>query len=301
MACLIQVAIGQTFTPVGNASYIGLDKNLLFNAAHRYQVTQTGTRQYNLPGLFNGSFQVEYITGFDGNAENEVVIEIAGLPSVHVQVGAFVGFTARALPPKRFKIEGYDVYLGLNEWRTIADVANNTNSTFIAATPKGVFTKLRYTLLESTQSTGTYAGYVGLSEIFFVHNEAAKAYDGLMVQYGSNGNVGIGTNSATEKLSVKGKIRAQEIKVEMANWADFVFAKDYILPTLQETEKHIKEKGHLPGIPSATEVENNGIELGDMNKKLLQKIEELTLYLIRLNKVVNEQSKEIQELKGSQK
>jgi hypothetical protein len=108
----------------------------------------------------------------------------------------------------------------------------------------------------------------------------------------NSGNVGIGTAFPAEKLSVKGKIRAQEVKVEMNGWSDFVFAKDYKLSTLQETEKHIKEKGHLPGIPSAAEVEKNGIELGDMNKRLLQKIEELTLYLI-------EQKKEIDALKVS--
>lgn len=99
-----------------------------------------------------------------------------------------------------------------------------------------------------------------------------------------NGNVGVGILNPSDKLAVNGKIRAKEVKVESANWPDFVFAKDYVLPTLQETEKHIKEKGHLPGIPSAAEVEKNGIELGDMNKKLLQKIEELTLYLIEMKK-----------------
>nr|WP_199158585.1 hypothetical protein [Pedobacter sp. ASV2] len=100
------------------------------------------------------------------------------------------------------------------------------------------------------------------------------------------GNVGIGTNSPKEKLSVNGNIRAKEIKVETNNWPDYVFAKDYVLPTLAETEKHIKEKGHLQGIPSATEVKDNGVELGEMNKKLLQKIEELTLYIIDLEKRV---------------
>jgi hypothetical protein len=99
-----------------------------------------------------------------------------------------------------------------------------------------------------------------------------------------DGNVGIGTTTPSERLSVNGNIRAKEVKVETANWPDYVFAKEYKLPTLQETEKHIKEKGHLPGIPSAAEVEKNGIELGDMNKKLLQKIEELTLYLIEKDK-----------------
>ncbi|SMC75173.1 hypothetical protein [Pedobacter africanus] len=109
--------------------------------------------------------------------------------------------------------------------------------------------------------------------------------------YIENGNVGIGTATPDSKLAVNGNIRAHEIKVETANWPDYVFAKDYELPTLQETEKHIKTKGHLPGIPSAAEVKANGIDLGEMNAKLLQKIEELTLHLIR-------QQKEIEQLKA---
>jgi hypothetical protein len=101
-----------------------------------------------------------------------------------------------------------------------------------------------------------------------------------------NGNVGIGTNNTQGyKLAVAGNMIAESVKVKLqGTWPDFVFAKDYALPTLEETEKHIKEKGHLPGIPSAAEVEKNGIELGDMNKKLLQKIEELTLYMIEMRK-----------------
>jgi hypothetical protein len=102
-----------------------------------------------------------------------------------------------------------------------------------------------------------------------------------------NSNVGIGTSDTKGyKLAVNGKIRAQEIKVEASPWPDYVFAPDYELPTLQETEKHIKEKGHLPGIPSAAEVKANGIDLGEMNAKLLQKIEELTLHLIEKDKEI---------------
>jgi len=99
-----------------------------------------------------------------------------------------------------------------------------------------------------------------------------------------NGYVGIGTVTPNEKLSVNGKIRAQEIKVETANWPDYVFKKDYQLPTLEETENQIKLNGHLPGIPSAAEVKANGIEVGEMNAKLLRKIEELTLHLILKDK-----------------
>lgn len=115
--------------------------------------------------------------------------------------------------------------------------------------------------------------------------------------YIANGNVGIGTTSPAEKLSVKGKIRAQEIKVETVNWPDYVFARDYQLPSLKETEQHIKEKGHLPGIPSAEEVKANGVDLGEINAKLLKKIEELTLHLIGLDKKVNGLDNENRELK----
>ncbi|SMC75222.1 hypothetical protein [Pedobacter africanus] len=118
-----------------------------------------------------------------------------------------------------------------------------------------------------------------------------------------NGNVGIGTTDPRGyKLAVNGKVRAQEIKVEASPWPDYVFAKDYELPTLQETEKHIKDKGHLPGIPSAAEVKANGVDLGEMNAKLLQKIEELTLHLIEMKKTSDLQNdkhtKEIEYLKS---
>ena len=106
-----------------------------------------------------------------------------------------------------------------------------------------------------------------------------------------NNNVGIGTETPQEKLSVNGKIRAREIKVETANWPDYVFSKEYKLPDLKETETFIKNNGHLPGVPSATVAEKEGIELGEMNKVLLKKIEELTLHLIELKKEVSELKK----------
>ena len=112
----------------------------------------------------------------------------------------------------------------------------------------------------------------------------------------ASGNVGIGTkNAGAWKLAVKGKIRAEEIKVE-TSWSDYVFAKDYDLPTLKEVEQHIAEKGHLINIPSAKEVEENGILLGEMNKLLLEKIEELTLYTLQQQKALEEQKSKNQDL-----
>jgi len=98
-----------------------------------------------------------------------------------------------------------------------------------------------------------------------------------------NGKVGIGTLSPDMELTVKGNIHAEEVKVDLNVPApDYVFKKDYDLKSLEEVQDYIKAHGHLPNIPSAKEMEANGIPLGEMNMKLLEKIEELTLYVIEL-------------------
>ncbi len=112
-----------------------------------------------------------------------------------------------------------------------------------------------------------------------------------------DGKVGIGTTSTgSHKLAVEGTIGAREIKVETSGWSDFVFENDYELRTLEEVEEYINEHGHLPEIPSEAEVIENGINLGEMNAKLLQKIEELTLYLIQHDKQNKEQQERIEKL-----
>lgn len=116
-----------------------------------------------------------------------------------------------------------------------------------------------------------------------------------------NGSIGIGTATPDSKLAVNGKIHAKEVKVDLLGWPDYVFESDYNLPSLQEVENHIAEEGHLPNIPSASEVEKDGIQLGEMNAKLLQKIEELTLYMIAQNKKTEKLQKEVELLKKKMK
>ena len=86
--------------------------------------------------------------------------------------------------------------------------------------------------------------------------------------------------------ALSGKFEAKEIKVTTTPTADFVFANDYKLPTLESVEKHIKEKKHLPEIASAVTMEKEGVNIGEFQIKLLQKIEELTLYIIQQNKKI---------------
>lgn len=99
-----------------------------------------------------------------------------------------------------------------------------------------------------------------------------------------NNYVGIGTSNPQEALSVNGNIRSKEVKVEVTNWPDYVFQSRYKLAGLPEVEKYISENGHLPNFPSAEEANKTGISVGEMNTKLLEKIEELTLYMIELKK-----------------
>ncbi len=113
------------------------------------------------------------------------------------------------------------------------------------------------------------------------------------------GNIGIGTTSPQAKLDVAGTIRAKEVKIEMnaGTGADFVFSPDYQLKPLSEVEAFVKENKHLPEIPSENQMVENGLNVNEMQIRLLQKIEELTLYVIEQNKQNKDLQKQIDELK----
>lgn len=111
----------------------------------------------------------------------------------------------------------------------------------------------------------------------------------------ATGNVGIGTADPKVRLAVNGEILAKKVRITPNNWSDFVFDSSYHLPTLQQVERFVTKHKHLPEMPSAREISDKDLELGQNQAKLLQKIEEMTLYLIAQEKALNEREERINE------
>jgi len=162
-----------------------------------------------------------------------------------------------------------------------------------------------------TDVTGTTGGYIQLGEsgennLGIDNNEIQCRNNGtpqnmfiqasggdLLLCNSANGSVGIGITNAANipngyLLAVDGNVIAEEIRVELSAdwWPDYVFENDYDLRTIEDLEKSIQENGHLPGIPSAKSLEEEGLNLGDMQKRMMEKIEELSLYIIQQNKEI---------------
>jgi uncharacterized coiled-coil protein SlyX len=99
-------------------------------------------------------------------------------------------------------------------------------------------------------------------------------------------------------LAVNGRVTAKQMQITQAGrWPDYVFSKQYKLPSLREVESFIEQNNHLPGIPSAAEVEKKGIDVAGNQAALLKKIEELTLYVIEQEKLIQKQNNQYNELK----
>ncbi len=174
----------------------------------------------------------------------------------------------------------------------------NTHSTTVFGIEDRNY-KSRFAFWARTNNSSDFICYDKNQSAFFKISEDDNEVTLEMAN--DNSYVMIGTNTYIDngdlyKLSVNGKVRANSVKV-YTDWADFVFEKNYKLPLLEEVELYIKKNGHLKDIPSENDVEQNGIELGEMNKLLLQKVEELTLYLISQNKDIEAMKIQIEKLK----
>ncbi|WP_074405587.1 MULTISPECIES: hypothetical protein [Aquimarina] len=147
-------------------------------------------------------------------------------------------------------------------------------------------------LLENASGTfngGAYFLWNGSSNKLFIGTKFSNQDTPAMTISRSGNRVGIGTTNPPSGflLAVNGRIKSKGVLCSVSGWADFVFDENYQLRSLEEVEKFITKNGHLPDIPSEKEVLKDGIELQQMNQKLLQKIEELTLYVIQQQKEIN--------------
>ncbi len=138
-----------------------------------------------------------------------------------------------------------------------------------------------------SNTNGTMAFHNDATEFYMVTNNrdiAIGANGVAALHIKADGKIGIGTKTPSSALAVNGDIYAKKVKVTQTGWPDYVFTKEYSLKPLSEVEAYIIKFKHLPEVPSAQEVEKNDLDLGEMNKILLMKVEELTLYMIELKK-----------------
>ncbi|MBB6239861.1 putative coiled-coil protein SlyX [Pedobacter sp. AK013] len=211
----------------------------------------------------NYLFQARIKVASNGSAANLFMLDIVS------QFG-YVTHGAIWIKPNMFRAN--------NEWQLI---------TIPVSIPHGITNLEMRGMNFQPGVTDVYLDYVQL-----VPSSLPGLYSNELTISG-NGDVGIGTTTPREKLSVNGKIRAHEIKVEATNWPDYVFEEGYKVGNLQELESYIKANKHLPDMPAAKEVETNGIAVSEMLKLQQQKIEELTLYLIEQNKAIDTQNEKL--------
>ena len=293
----------------GNSNYIGLafythtDGQTTQSTAERMRITGTGRVGIgiNNPGYgFDCAGQVKLHVGDSQFVQGKVdwrlwVSDTGTLPDPQ---GAGVGI--------KFQ-HGRNTQWDSVKWAGIAGVAEYAYSNYVGL---AFYTHTDASSpAERMRITGTGSVCIGTANApgangkLLVKGGAVIGYSaagtnppdsGLVVR----GAVRIGTTSTdTFKLTVNGTIRAKGIVVN-TGWSDFVFKKGYTLKPIVEVEKFIKTNNHLEGIPTAKEVRKNGVSIGDMQAKLLQKVEELTLYLIDQNRKIEMLTRDNTELKA---
>ena len=270
--------------------YAGGPASLSFQDDATYTINQG-----NVPTLTASSIVVPRYGLIAPNASGSAELWITGGAGIRM-------FTGDQFPKFNILPNG-NVGIGINTPIEKLDVNGNAriNNRNFGYTFLGLGQQANDQIIADNTADKLYGG----GYFFRVHNESVtnNYIDAIIIA--ENGNIGIGVNPPQNKLDVAGKssfsdnmkvnakIEAREIKVTQSPTADFVFEEDYALPTMEEVEKHIKEKKHLPEIASAKEMEKEGVNVGEFQIKLLQKIEELTLYSIEQNKLNKLQSEEL--------
>ncbi|MEJ0101406.1 MAG: hypothetical protein WDO19_02115 [Bacteroidota bacterium] len=270
-----------------------LDKYPIFAIGNSRNTYNSAVKSNALTILYNGRTQIN-TTGYSTNLAEADVTPKAALEIVSNNSGILIPKLTTA---QRDGIASGDLQNGLllynttstqfqfyngSAWKSLSD----SSAAGVTASGIGAWS------MNGNTGINPSASFIGTTDnqpvIFKTNNTEA-------IRIGANGNIGIGTSSITDayKLSVSGDIRAHKVKVYQDAWSDYVFDNDYNLRSIQDVEKFINKNKHLPDVPSAKEVEQNGLDLGGNQAVLLRKIEELTLYAIDQNKQIESQDKQI--------
>jgi hypothetical protein len=207
-----------------------------------------------------------------------------------------------------------NAHAGGGTWADLHFQTNGTTKMFLESAGKlgvGTISPLAKLHIEggvdASNTTHGYfmAGPVTSTNIIIDNNEIMARNNGAssFLYLNNNGgtvHLGPGSPAIGYQLSVSGKIMAEELRIDnYADWPDYVFEEGYSLPTLDQLKIAIQENGHLPGIPTAEDVSEEGFLVGEMQGKMLEKIEELTLYILQLHEENKALKKDIKELKSA--
>lgn len=236
----------------------------------------------NYAGRYKGRILIEGFMGGEGAADS--LSTLLSSRVMHTRTNDTRALEGISVPQAG---SGIGVY-GEGGWMGIRGFANGTTySSFVY----GV-----YGSASGTTGVGTRVGVYGTAS--GGANNWAGYFSSGSVYVANDLRIGTTTQATGFDLSVNGKIACTEVLVQaLANWPDYVFAPDYDLMSLASLEESINTNKHLPGIPSAAQVESEGIQLGDMQIRLLEKVEELTLHLINQDKQIRQLQAEINSLK----
>jgi hypothetical protein len=275
--------------------YYTADIEISGNYIERCTEAAIKLRSYNNRVINNHIFYVGTHIQLDETQENIITsnyLEYADNASIKIASGSNINYTV-------------DVIISENIFRNI-NMSQSTSVNGVVEVngynTEGFIIKNNRLRKDNNVTAGAIPYFVYVSDTSRKeHSVFDNVWQGtLIAQYETNirtpfsvnrslGYVGVGVNNPTTKFAVNGDIAAKKLKVSQLGWPDYVFESGYKLKPLHEVESFIKTNKHLPGVPSAKVVEEKGLDVGDGQAALLKKVEELTLYIIQLQKDVNQQ------------
>lgn len=254
-------------------------------AGATYRMTdQASGADFAFKSTATGGFKIRDIT----NAMDVLFIESNSAPnSLYINASGWVGM-GTATPVAPLNVMGDQELTGSYPFYTMDNTTAGGNCG-----------------LEFSQN-GSWVGWIfydNSDNLLRFNCSSSNGYSNHMVIL-PDGRIGINTQTPATgyQLSVNGKVACEEVLVELdGSWPDYVFAENYNLMSLTDLENSIKQNNHLPGLPSASTVEENGFELADMQKRVVEKLEELTLYTIEQGKQIQQMQEKIADLEKENK